>query len=128
MTLNYVGNPPGYVAQTPWELIKAERDRRTQNGGYLAAGHWYNSDTFSRTQQIALVMLGANMPSGVLWKTLDNGFVEMTPTLAGQIFAAAVASDVAIFAASEAHKAAMEASDNPANYDFTGGWPESYAA
>ncbi|WP_232834332.1 DUF4376 domain-containing protein [Rhodoferax ferrireducens] len=111
-----------------WEAIKAERDRRTQTGGYYVAPHWYHSDTFSRTQQLGLVMLGVNIPSGTLWKTLDNGLIAMTQTLAGQIFGAAAASDIAIFAAAQTHKAAMEASADPTAYDFSGGWPVMYEA
>jgi len=118
------------VAVDPYELmwnrIKAERDRRVQNGGYLASGHWFHSDTFSRTQQIGLVLLGSNIPPGLQWKTMDNGFVTMTQTLAGQIFAAAAASDVAHFSAAEMHHATMLASQSPQTYDFSNGWPEIY--
>lgn len=106
-----------------WERIKQERDRRVQQGGYFAAGHWYHSDTFSRTQQLGLVMLGANIPDGIQWKTMDDGFVAMTPALAAQIFAAATASDKAHFEAAEVHKTAMLASADPESYDFSTGWP-----
>lgn len=108
--------------------IKAERDRRIQNGGYKVGTKWYHSDTFSRTQQMGLVMMGANLPANVQWKTMDNTFVTMTQTLAGQIFGTAAASDIAIFSAAEAHRAAMESSADPAAYDFTGGWPPMFGA
>lgn len=111
-----------------WDRIKAERDRRTQQGGYLAAGKWFHSDTFSRSQQLGLVLLGNAIPPGTQWKTMDGSFVTMTPTLAQQIFAAAAASDIAIFAAAEAHKAALEASADPAAYDWSGGWPAQFDA
>jgi len=111
-----------------WNSIKSERDKRTQTGGYYVAPHWYHSDTFSRTQQIGLVLLGVNIPAGTMWKTLDNGLIAMTPALAGQIFGAAAMSDIAIFAAAEAHKAAMLASVDPTAYDFSGGWPAMYEA
>jgi len=52
--------------------------------------------------------------------------VPMTQTLAAQIFQATAASDQAIFARAEQHKAAMEASANPALYNFLTGWPLSY--
>lgn len=109
-----------------WERIKAERDRRTQMGGYQVGAHWFHSDTFSRTQQLGLVMLGANLPAGTQWKTMDGSFVAMTQQLAGQVFAAAAASDISIFAAAEQHRAAMLASANPAAYDFSGGWPPAF--
>lgn len=105
-----------------WESIKAERDKRTQSGGYQAAGKWFHSDTFSRTQQTGLVMMGAGIPGGLQWKTMDGSFVTMTQTLAGQVFAAAAASDAAIFARAEQIKATMEA--DPAAFDLSAhAWP-----
>lgn len=105
-----------------WEDIKRERDRRTQQGGYQVAGKWYHSDTFSRTQQMGLVMMGAGIPGGLQWKTMDGSFVTMTQTLAGQVFAAAAASDAALFARAEQIKAAMEA--DPVNFSLASQtWP-----
>lgn len=112
--------------QIAWNRIKTERDRRIQQGGYKVGTKWYHSDTFSRTQQMGLVMLGANIPANTPWKTMDGSFVIMTQTLAGQIFAAAAASDIAIFTAAEAHRTAMEASQDPASYNFASGWPSIY--
>ena len=109
-----------------WEAIKAERDRRIQSGGYKVGSKWFHSDTFSRTQQMGLVMLGASIPANTPWKTMDGTTVTMTQTLAGQIFATAAASDIAIFAAAETHKAAMEAAADTAAYDFSGGWPKVF--
>jgi len=97
-----------------WDAIKQERDRRTQQGGYQVAGKWFHSDTFSRTQQMALVMMGAAIPANLQWKTMDGSFVTMTQVLAGQVFAAAAASDAALFARAEQIKAAMEA--DPVNF------------
>jgi hypothetical protein len=114
------------IKAAKWEAIKTERDRRVQLGGYKVGQHWYQSDTFSRTQQIGLVILGSNIPAGLQWKTYEDGFVTMTQTLANQIFAAAAAQDAANFSAAITHKTAMEASQDPVNYDFSQGWPESY--
>jgi Domain of unknown function (DUF4376) len=123
----YLAAQPSAKSQA-WERIKTERDRRIQNGGYKVGTKWYHSDTFSRTQQMGLVMLGANIPANTPWKTMDGSFVVMTQTLAGQIFGTAAASDIAIFTAAETHKAAMEASADPAAYDCSGGWPAIYGA
>lgn len=41
-------------------------------------------------------------------------------------FDAAAASDQAIFAVAETHRVAMEASADPASYDYSGGWPKVY--
>jgi hypothetical protein len=108
-----------------WEDIKAERDKRIQTGGYLAAGKWFHSDTFSRTQQMGLVMMGAGIPGGLQWKTMDGSFVTMTQTLAGQVFAAAAASDAAIFARAEQIRATMDA--DPAAFDLSAhAWPQVF--
>lgn len=122
LTLNEVSE----IKAAKWDEIKAERDRRTQTGGYPAAGKWFHSDTFSRTQILALVMLGANIPAGLQWKTMDGTFIAMDAALANQVFAAAATQDTATFQAAEAHKAAMEASPDPASYDYSTGWPTIY--
>lgn len=102
--------------------IKADRDRRKGLGTPVGA-HVFHSDPDSRIQQIGLVMMGAALPAGIMWKTVGGAFVEMTPTLAGQIFQATAARDVALFAAAEAHIAAAAASTDPLAYDFSAGWP-----
>lgn len=111
-----------------WERIKAERDRRKYLGVKVGV-HWFHSDDASRIQQMSLMLMGQAMPDGILWKTLTSApppvFVTMTPALALAIFNATAESDMAVFAAAEAHRVAMEASADPGAYDFTGGWPVS---
>jgi hypothetical protein len=109
-----------------WDAIKAERDRRKNDGGYKVGANWYHSDTSSRIQQLGLVMMGANLPANLYWKTMGGGFVVMTQTLALQIFQTAAASDMAIFTVAEQKKAAMLASADPATYDYLSGWPLIY--
>lgn len=108
-----------------WEAIKAKRDSLSDTGGYLVEGKWFHSDAKSKTQQLSLFIMGANVPA-VAWKTMDGSFVTMTQTLAGQIFNAAAAQDQALFTKAEEHRAAMEASADPAAYDFSAGWPATY--
>lgn len=119
-------DPPKPTAAQVWERIKAERDHRTEQGGYQAAGKWFHSDQKSRSQQLGLVLLGASIPANLQWKTMDGSFVTMTQQLAGHVLAAAAASDKAIFAAAEAHRQAMESSTDPAAYDFSTGWPKVF--
>lgn len=107
------------------EAIKAERDRR-KFAGYMAAGNRFHSDPDSRTQQLGLVIMGAGVPP-IQWRTLDGTYVTMTQQLAAAIFTATAMGDAAIFAAGEAHRAAVEAMTDPMQieaYDFSGGWPE----
>lgn len=105
--------------------IKAERDRR-KAGGVKVGAKWFHSDDGSRIQQMGLVMMGASIPTGLQWKTMDGSFITMTQALAGNVFAATAASDQAVFAAAETHRVAMEASADPASYDYSGGWPKIY--
>ena len=112
-----------------WDAIKAERDRRKAGGVKVKVGttnKWFHSDDASRIQQMALVMMGASIPAGLQWKTMDGTFVAMDQTVAGNVFAAAAASDQAIFAVAEGHETAMEASADPSTYDFSTGWPKIY--
>ena len=108
-----------------WTAIKAERDRR-KAAGVKVGDKWFHSDEGSRIQQMGLVMMGASIPANLQWKTMDGSFVQMTPALAQGIFAAATAYDVAVFAAAETHRAAMEADTDPAAYDCSTGWPKMF--
>lgn len=108
-----------------WEAIKVERDRR-KAGGVRVGDHWFHSDDPSRIQQLGLVLMGAGIPADLQWKTMSGEFVTMTQALAGQVFQAIAAADTADFANAEAHRVAMEAAANPATYDFSGGWVQTY--
>lgn len=123
--IDAIRNPP-FDQAAAWEQIKRIRDRKTQGGGYLAAGKWFHSDTFSRTQQIGLTLMGANVPPGLMWKTMDGSFVEMTPTLAQQVFAAAGQQDAALFSYAEQLRAQVAAAQDPASIDLEAGWPETF--
>lgn len=112
-----------------WNAIKGERDRRKVGGVKVKVGtvdKWFHSDDASRIQQMGLVMMGASIPADLQWKTMDGSFITMTQTIALQVFQAVAASDQAIFAVAEGHRVAMEASADPASYDYSTGWPKIY--
>ena len=109
-----------------WEAIKALRDRKTQAGGYAVLGKWYHSDLFSRSQQIGLVLMGAAVPVGLQWKTMDGTFVTMTAALAGQVFSAAAAADQAKFVHAESLRTAVYAAADPVSVNINAGWPAEY--
>lgn len=121
-------DPPQVTSTQIWTQIQTKRDHLTNTGGYKVADKWFHSDPKSRSQQLNLGLLGDNLPKDLNWKTMDGSFVSMTPALVQQVLAAAAISDQAIFTAAEVHKAAMEASENPAAYDFSTGWPEVFSA
>lgn len=107
-----------------WLLIQEERTRR-QNGGVFvqSANKWFHSDQPSRVQQLGLVMMGANMPANINWKTMDGSLILMTPSLALSIFNAAATLDMTAFAVAEQHRANMMQSPTPDTYNFSGFWP-----
>lgn len=114
-----------------WEQVRTKRDELSDTGGYRivveGVDKWLHSDAKSKTQQIALLLMGANVPA-VPWKTLDGSFITMTQAIASAIFQAATAKDVVIFQAAETHLGAINTSSDPAGYDFSTGWPTSYVA
>lgn len=118
---------PEQVKTRQWDAIKAERDRR-KAGGVKVGAKWFHSDDGSRIQQMGLVMMGASIPTGMQWKTMDGTFITMTQALAASVFGATAASDQAIFAVAEGHRVAMEASADPASYDYSTGWPAVFGA
>lgn len=88
---------------------------------------WFHSDAFSRTQQLALFSVGADMPVGIQWKTMDGTFVEMTPALAREIFNTAIAADTAIFTQAETLIAQVSEVANASSVDISAGWPLGYS-
>ena len=117
---------PEQVKARAREAIKGERERRKAGGIKVKVGtvnKWFHSDDASRIQQMGLVMMGANIPADLQWKTMDGSFVAMTQAVADSVFATTAASDQAIFDVAEGHRVAMEASADPAAYDHSTGWP-----
>lgn len=130
----YVVETQAYISELKnkkWESIKEYRSALTINGGYKASGKWFHSDPFSRSQQLGLVMLGNNIPSGLLWKTMDGSFVEMTPALAQGVFQAATIQDAHLFAYAEGLNHALQSLTSPESisaFVITEGWPETYTS
>ena len=115
-------DPPTLSAADVWNRIKARRDA-AKAGGVKVGDKWFHTDESSRIQYMALHMMSASIPANLQWKTLDRTFVTMTATLAKQVFQAVTTLDVTAFAKAEEHRVAMEASTDPAAYDYSAGWP-----
>lgn len=109
-----------------WEQIKKHRDNLYNNGGYKVGTDWFYSSDTAKVTQIGLLLMGTSIPSGTTIPLMDGRRITATNTLAKQIFAAAAAQNEAISMASRTHKAALESCTDPANYDYSGGWPETY--
>lgn len=110
-----------------WTAIQALRSSYSNGGVKLSGNAWFQTDDTSRIQYLAMVMLGANLPSTIMWKKMDSTFVQMTPTLVQQVFGALIGADQVIFAHAEVLRAGMNAATDPTTYDITTGWPQSYA-
>jgi hypothetical protein len=118
--------PNDQIYNQIWPSIKAKRDE-TSSGGVLVAGKWFEGDQDSKIDQMGLLMYGANMPTGIQWKTMDNSMIEMTPQLAQAIFAAQGSLATETFANAEIHRNALLAAATPETYDWSTGWPQVYA-
>lgn len=122
-----------------WEQIKASRDQH-KGGGVLVNGKWFHTDTDSRIQQLGLKDTARDMLSAgasltdlvpidgelVPWKTMDGSYVQLSIQLVLDIVEAVKVLDKRVFKTAEAHRAAMEASTNPVEYDFSTGWPVGF--
>lgn len=114
------------LQESVWAKIKAIRDEKITNGGHCVDGKWYHSDTVSRSQQTGLYLMGENVPTGLMWKTMDGSFVEMTPMLAQKIFFAAAGQDSALFQHAEALRQQVKGSATPEQVDIESGWPATF--
>ncbi|RIQ63488.1 DUF4376 domain-containing protein [Bordetella avium] len=122
-----------------WTAVKAKRDA-IKAGGVKVGTLWFHSDADSRIQHLGLkdkardlIAAGGAMTDNltilgqpVRWKTMDGSFANVTAQLAFDIVAAAGDLDARLFAVAETHRAAMEAAADPAAYDFSAGWPETF--
>ena len=114
------------LRKTVWREIQAMRDYR-KGAGIKIGANWFHSDDTSRIQQLALTMMGAGIPAGIMWKTMQGTFVAMTPQLAGQIFQTIAGSDQAVYGRAEFHRQTMIMSADPVNYNYMTGWPMIYS-
>ena len=104
--------------------IRAERDRRKFNGVFVS-GKWIHSDTYSRTQWMGMVMMGASVPS-IPWTTMDSTIITTSQALAGAVFQGIAQMDATLFAYAKSLIDAVEASNDPASVDITTGWPATF--
>ena len=109
-----------------WERIKAKRADNLRHGVYVkSAGKWFHTDDNSRTQYIALAVM-PRLPEKLVWKTMDNSFVNMTKALLGELMEQMLIDEQADFANAERHKAAMLQAENPLKYDYSDGWTANF--
>lgn len=135
--------PPNPTTAEIWERIKAERDRRMSLGAKVtinAQTKWFHTDTKSRIQHLGLkdaardtLASGGTMTSPVpisgqqiQWKCMDGSFIPLTVQIVWDLVEADKQLDAALHLKAEQHKALMEASPEPWNYNYSTGWPEYF--
>lgn len=106
--------------------IKNRRDEITVDC-IIINNHHFHSDTNSRIQQLSLTKMGAEkkIPPGLMWKTKNNGLIELTNEIAAQFESVTMDHDMRLFANAQHHIAAVEALDDiqaVLDYDYSTGW------
>ncbi len=140
-TKSYTGPHLAPAREAVWQMAQAERQRRF-NGGFLHAGTWWHSDEASRLNYLTNKDAARdqlddgdargdplrNLATGeqVVWKAMGGTLVPLTVGLALDVAKAAKVHEAQVFAAAEAHRAAIYASDDPNSYDYLSGWPDIY--
>ncbi|HCX5319893.1 TPA: DUF4376 domain-containing protein, partial [Escherichia coli] len=105
---------------------KSKRDYVTTDY-IIINNHHFHSDTNSRIQQLSLTKMGAEkkIPPGLMWKTKNNGLIELTNEIAAQFESVTMDHDMRLFANAQHHIAAVEALDDiqaVLDYDYSTGW------
>lgn len=106
------------------EAVKAERDRRKFNGTKVGT-QWIHTDTYSRTQWMAMVMMGASIPA-IEWTTMDGTSITTSQALAGQVFQGTAQLDAALFGYAKVLINQVEAAADPASVEIATGWPATF--
>lgn len=109
-----------------WERIKQKRHDNARGGVYIkSVGKWFHNDDPTRTQYLGLQVL-PQLPSDLMWKTMDNEFVPMTKALLTEITMTMLTEEQNDFANAERHRLAMLKADNPLEYDYSTGWSKTH--
>lgn len=109
-----------------WEKIKQKRHQNLRGGVYVeSVGKWFHNTDEAR-QQYTFMRTLPQLPPDLQWKTMDGGFVNLTRALLDELSLKLLADEQQDFANAERHRVLMEQSDDPENYDYSGGWTENY--
>jgi hypothetical protein len=97
-----------------------------QDGGVLVSGKWFYSDQESWLQYVGHKALNGALPPDVMWDTMDGTSIVRTQALIGTVLKSIDALNTGAYAVWKQHVAAVKASSDPANYDYSTGWPATY--
>lgn len=114
------------IADVISKTISEKRDVLMLTGGAKVGTHWFHSDTHSKVQQLSLMIAGAALPDGVMWKTMSGEKVLMTPALAVQLYQTQMYQESLLYNYAESLLAQIYELEFPENLDIENGWPEVY--
>ena len=109
-----------------WNSIQLMREK-ISNGGILVGGKWFHTDNESLTKYLSLLIAGDNIPSNIMWKTMDGSKVLMTASLVKNIYNSNIAFSMNVFNIAEVLKEQMLSLEDPETFDVTLGWPTIYS-
>ena len=123
---------PAVLKSLMRQKIKAERDRRKANGGFLVGTLWFRSDAESLAlygQMLTMAVEQALLPTYVFrtaWRSMSGATTPMTVALVRQIRDAGFVTWGLIDDTAQSHIVAVGLSATPESYNYSTGWPPTY--
>lgn len=109
--------------------INALRDRKINGGVYVPEiDKWIDSDERAErnllSTKASLDLFGDTLD--IVWTCADNTTIKLDKATMLHIWQALMTNKQQNHANALAHKAAVEKSENPLEYDYSGGWTQTY--
>lgn len=129
--------PKDELNKKVWEKIKGKRDFHEFSGGVKVGDNWFHNDVTSKQKWDAMA-LKAYMDNSlnddpyqilgqqVIWKTMSGSFVPVTADLISSVKRKFEEHVATVYVVAEQHKTAMLLLENPFEYDYLSGWPQTY--
>lgn len=114
-----------------WYEIEEERDRRDAESGVQVevegVQYWFHTDIKSLVKYLGLDKLASvgKLPDfpPIPWRTMNKTYVVMNGPIVTAIIEGIALRALQIFQVADEHRYDMMESADPANYDYSTGWP-----
>ena len=115
-----------WAAEEKVEEIKHKRYENRRGGVYVkSVGKWFHSTDEARAQYTFMRTLPV-LPPDLTWETMDGSSVHLTRQLLDELSLKISLDEEKDFDNAKRHKALVRESQEPWNYDYSGGWLEIY--
>ncbi|RRN04694.1 DUF4376 domain-containing protein [Bibersteinia trehalosi] len=112
------------------EQINALRDRKINGGVYVeAVGKWIDTDATAERNILSVKAsfdLFGDAVGEIAWTCADNSTLMIDKAKLMLIWQALMQAKTGNHANALQHKTAVEQSENPLEYDYSGGWSKTY--